>query len=129
MPNESVNTGACFKAYDEMERTARTDGATEACLRALNAGDLQGVGNLLCNDLYLPAAELNAQVKRAYDEAVSFAPLGVTMTGSGSCVAALFETRELCEWAKSRYYGEYKTAVVKTIVPKKIKKWRNPFAL
>lgn len=127
-PNGSVNTGACYRAYDELGKTV-SKGATEACLHALEQGDLRGVGEAMSNDLYLPAASLNDEVKRAYDEAVSFAPLGVTMTGSGSCVTALFETRELCEWAKSRYYGNFKTAVVKTVVPEKIKAWRNPFAL
>jgi fructose-1,6-bisphosphatase-3 len=39
------------------------------------------------------------------------------MTGSGSCVFALFETRELCEWAKSRYRGDFRAYVVKTVIP------------
>jgi 4-diphosphocytidyl-2C-methyl-D-erythritol kinase len=75
-------------------------------------------------------------VEKAYDEAKSFSPLGVTMSGSGSCVFAMFETKELCEWAKSRYKGKFRTYVVKTIIPdytsaakKTAKAWRNPFVL
>ena len=62
--------------------------------------------------------------------------LGAVMTGSGSAVLALFETRELCEWAKSRYKGKFRTYVVQTVIPdytacgKKVASgWRNPFAL
>jgi 4-diphosphocytidyl-2C-methyl-D-erythritol kinase len=87
------------------------------------------------NDLFRAAYSLNADVGKAYEEAVAFSPLGATMSGSGSCVFAMFETKELCEWAKSRYKGKFRTYVVKTVVPnytavKKVAKaWRNPFAL
>ena len=88
----------------------------------------------MTNDLYVPALHLNSDVEKAHDEAVSFSPLGVTMSGSGSAVLALFETKELCEWAKSRYRGKYRTCVVKTVVPdytktKKAFAWSNPFVL
>ncbi len=39
------------------------------------------------------------------------------MTGSGSAVYALFETKELCEWARSRYKGGLNCAVFNTVVP------------
>ena len=82
------------------------------------------------NDLYEPARALNKDVEAAFSEAVSFSPLGAVMTGSGSCVLALFETRELCEWAKSRYRGKFSTIVTKTVDnTKKETAWRNPFAL
>ena len=91
----------------------------------------------MTNDLFVPAIHLNAEVQTAYEEAKAFSPLGVVMTGSGSGVLALFETKELCEWAKSRYKGKSRAYVIKTLVPKaeeeKKKKservWRNPFAL
>ena len=57
-------------------------------------------------------------------------------SGSGSCVFAMFETKELCEWAKSRYRGKFHTYVVKTVIPdytaiikKGLTGWRNPFVL
>ena len=109
--------------------------ATESCILALRRNDKNGVGRYLMNDLYAPAAALNADVRRAYEEALSFSPLGVTMSGSGSCVLAFFETKELCEWAKSRYRGKFRAYVAQTIVPdyqpkpKKSSIFRNPFAL
>jgi 4-diphosphocytidyl-2C-methyl-D-erythritol kinase len=86
------------------------------------------------NDLYVPALHLNKDVETAYNEALGFSPLGVTMSGSGSAVLALFETKELCQWAKSRYRGKYRAYVVQTLVPdytktKKTFGWKNPFAL
>ena len=135
-PNSSVSSGACYKKYDELPRTLEYRGSqTENAIEALLDFDMEGVGRCLMNDLYVPALHLNPDVKSAYDEAKSFSPLGVTMTGSGSGVLALFECKELCEWAKSRYRGKSRVYVVETIVPdyeekkKKPSKWRNPFVL
>jgi 4-diphosphocytidyl-2C-methyl-D-erythritol kinase len=87
------------------------------------------------NDLFRAAYSLNAEVGKAYEEATSFSPLGATMSGSGSCVFAMFETKELCEWAKSRYKGKFRAYVVETVIPdytkiaKNATSWRNPFVL
>ena len=127
-PQEGVSAGKCYKEYDAGERPVYEE-RTSACIKALREKDWESFGKLLQNDLYPPATRLNEQVKKAYEEAISFSPLGVTMTGSGSCVLAYFETKELCEWAQSRYRGKFKTYVVKTIIPKDIKTFRNPFVL
>ena len=87
------------------------------------------------NDLFRAAYLLNADVGTAYEEARAFSPLGVAMSGSGSCVFALFETQELCEWAKSRYKGKFRSYIVKSVIPdytavkKTANAWRNPFVL
>ena len=134
LPNASVNTGACYREYDASPLNKDAKNATENAIATLNkkgAEALEELGRYLTNDLFLPATRLNEQVKIAYEEALSFSPLGAVMTGSGSCVLALFETRELCEWAKSRYKGKCRAVVVKTIQPKAIEKkvWKNPFVL
>ena len=88
------------------------------------------MGRYLTNALYEPAARLNEEVKKALSEARSFSPLGAAMTGSGSCAAALFETKELCEWAKSRYRGKFRTYVAGTVIPEEKRKlFRSPFFL
>lgn len=131
-PDSGVSAGSCYRAYDTMAHE-NVPLFTEKCIEKLSTNDINGVGRYLTNALYAPAASLNEDVARAYSEASSFSPLGVTMTGSGSCVIALFETRELCEWAKSRYRGKYRCFVVSTVSPpsltKKRRFWRNPFAL
>lgn len=127
-PKTPVLSGACYKEYDK-EPTVGEKNATEKCLRALAQNDLLGVGMCLTNDLFAPAVRLNKDVLTAYEEAKAFSPLGVVMTGSGSCVLAMFETRELCEWAKSRYAGKFRCFTCRTIVPKAKKGWNNPFVL
>lgn len=122
-PKSSVNTKACYQKYDELPRTLEwRESYTENCIQSLRAKDKNGVGRYLTNDLYIPALHLNPDVEKTYTEAAGFSPLGTVMTGSGSCVLALFETKELCEWAKSRYRGKAVAKVVKTVLPKKERK-------
>lgn len=125
-PSTGVSAGGCYRRYDEGEKPA-FENATEKGIDALLKGDIESFGKGLKNDLYPPATALNPDVLKAYQEAESFSPLGVVMTGSGSAVLALFETKELCEWAKSRYKGKFKTYVLETVV--KSKEIRNPFEL
>ena len=131
LPKTSVDTGACYREYDVLPIKAGEESATEKMMGALAQKNVEEVGRYLTNDLFLPAARLNQEVKRAYEEAQSFSPLGAFMTGSGSCVLALFETKELCDWAKSRYKGKCQAFVVKTVLPQALEKrsWKNPFAL
>ncbi len=132
-PPTGVSSGACYQKYDELPKTLEwKENASGGCIAALREKDINGVGRYLTNDLYKPALHLNPDVERAMDEALSFSPLGAVMTGSGSCVLALFETKELCEWAKSRYRGKFRVFTASTLVPdyqKKQKLWRNPFIL
>ncbi len=112
IPEGGVSTPQCYKKYDEKPLCAPvTDGA----LKALERGDSAGLGASLGNALYAPATELNAGVAKAYKELKAFSPLGVNMTGSGSGVYALFETPELCDWAKSRYRGKAECFKLKTV--------------
>lgn len=132
-PDGGVSSGACYKKYDELPKTLEwRESATEGCIAALERNDLESAGRYATNDLYVAATHLNSDVERAYEAAKSFAPLGTVMTGSGSCVAALFETRELCEWAKSRYRGKYRAIVTRSVTPdyarEKKTGWRNPYA-
>lgn len=128
LPKSSVSTSACYKEYD-LDPKREGINSTENCIRALQEKRINEAGRYLTNDLYPPATRLDPSVNTALLEAQSFSPLGAAMTGSGSCVFALFETRELCEWAKSRYRGKSRTLVVRTIVPEKEEKrsFRNPF--
>ena len=134
-PNEGVSSKACYQKYDELPRTLEwKESATEALIAALRQNKANEWGRYLMNDLFVPALHLNSAVETAKKEALSFSPLGAAMTGSGSGVIALFETKELCEWAKSRYKGKSRAYVISTLTPdytktKKTIAFRNPFAL
>lgn len=112
IPEKGVCTAECYKLYDAMPTSQC---CTEAAVEALKSGDLQGLGSLLSNSLLRAAATLNPEILTAYAALESFSPLGVTMTGSGSCVFALFESPEFCAYFKSRYRGKCECLQVKTV--------------
>jgi 4-diphosphocytidyl-2-C-methyl-D-erythritol kinase len=122
-PQTPVSTSGCYKEYDSCLSSGKIahidESATQNCIDAFCANDINGVGRYLMNDLYAPATRLNDDVKIALEEAKSFSPLGCSMSGSGSCVFALFETKELCDWAKSRYRGKYRVYTARTVPPHK----------
>ena len=132
-PQSDVSTAACYRKYDELPKTLEwKESPTEACIFALERGDINEGGRYATNDLFKPAIQLNGEVLTALEEAKAFSPITACMTGSGSCVFALFETKEFCEWAQSRYKGKFRTIVTATVLPqaeKAKKKLRNPFVL
>ncbi len=135
-PKSLVSTADCYKTYDVTPKTLEYRGCpTEDCISFLQKRDVNEGGRCLMNDLFRPACALNTEVGQAYADLESLSPLGTCMTGSGSGVFALFETKELCEWAKSRYKGKATAYVTQTVVPnyencgKEESGWRNPFAL
>lgn len=130
-PSCGVSAGAAYRKYDELGAADYSLGNTRRAINALIAGDKETLGGTLKNDLYPAAAALEGAVEKTLLEAESFSPLGACMTGSGSCVFALFETKELCDWAKSRYKGKAKAYVVSTVEPRieEKRKFHFPFAL
>ncbi len=128
-PSAGVSSGACYREYDRQNETDNPTGCTGRAISALVEGDAAEVGRQLKNDLYLPAATLCMDVKTALEAALSFGPLGAVMTGSGSAVLAIFETAELCRYAKSRYRGKCRAAVLRTIEPQKQSFLKSPFVL
>ena len=126
-PQSGVSSGACYQEYDRLGKTQEPRTA-----RALELmGTPEWAARLYGNDLTEAAVSLNPDVGAALSEARSFSPLGAGMTGSGSAAFAVFETAELCEWAKSRYRGKFRTYVVHSVDPEKekSKKMRSPFVL
>ncbi len=81
----------------------------------MEAGDERALGAAMFNDLYETAVSINPDVKTAYEDLKDFSPLGVTMTGTGSAVFALFENDAFCEWAKSRYRGKFNCVRCKSL--------------
>ncbi len=115
LPKTSVSTAQCYALCDGVAERRFTSG--EAAL-AIEAGDANALGKALSNGLYSSACALNGDVARAYGELAAFDPLGVNMTGSGSCVYALFENDQFARYAQSRYRGKYDFILTKTHIPK-----------
>ncbi|MGN0171289.1 MAG: 4-(cytidine 5'-diphospho)-2-C-methyl-D-erythritol kinase [Acutalibacteraceae bacterium] len=91
-PPVGVSTAAAYAAVDAV-KTVPSD--QQALCRAIEKGDLKAVGAQLGNAFLQALAlfEADALVERMR----AFSPLGVTMSGSGSTVFALFEKREQAE--------------------------------
>ena len=129
-PKSNVSTAECYHAYDEMNAPQKA-GRTGRCLEAYYGMGVGEAARLFGNDLYESAKSLNADVGEAVSALKSFSPLGASMTGSGSAAFALFETRELCEWAKSRYKGKFRSYYLPAVYPqeKKNRRFLNPYSI
>ena len=110
-PESGVGAAACYREYDRIGKTYEP--RTTRTLELIKTSDW--AARLFGNDLAEAAISLNPDVGAALFEARSFSPLGASVTGSGSAAFAVFETRELCEWAKSRYRGKFRTYVVHSV--------------
>lgn len=129
LPPSEVSSAECYRRYDDLG--IPFSAGSEEMAAALSAGDFMRVAKSVRNDLGAPSAALNPDVAAALAEAASFSPSAYAVTGSGSAVFLLFESAELCRWAKSRYRGKFKTRVVKTVLAsdRKISRLASPFAL
>ena len=71
--------------------------ATEACLAALETGDLGRIAASLANDLALPACRLHPEIADALASLRTSGVLGATVSGSGSSVFGLVESAARAE--------------------------------
>ena len=117
VPKTGVSTAQCYKKFDKLSLHCGASG--EEVSGAVLSGDKQRLGRALHNDLFKSASALNSSVLTAYDELVAFAPLGVSMTGSGSAVFAIFENDSFARYALSRYRGESEFIITKTKLPRR----------
>ncbi len=118
LPQGGVSTAKCYRLLDELPKASLS---TQPAVDALLNGDLAALGKSLNNALYSPAVRLNGDIQTAFEELKEFAPLGVNMTGSGSGVYALFDSAEMCAYAKSRYRGGCRCVQLKSFAPKTAK--------
>ena len=104
-----VNTGECYKKFDETPRESVTATA-DGLISQLSGGTLDASN--FYNALYSPAVSINPNVEKAYEFISGLCPTATLMTGSGSCVFGVFDTRELCEWAQSKAKYIFKNTFV-----------------
>ena len=109
VPDEGVSSKQCYSAFDSI---GKTGGNSDLAEKAAKENDLRELAGELSNSLTAPAASLSGKISDCIAELNEFAPLAVNMTGSGSGVYALFESKEMCAYAKSRYKGKAKTYIL-----------------
>ncbi len=107
-PAEGISTKEAYAAVDNAEILARPDNA--AAIAALEAGDLKGVCAQAIN-VFESATQLEgvADIRRRMD---AFNPLCSQMTGSGSCVFAIFEDEDAAETCLKELQKDYPTAFI-----------------
>lgn len=127
LPEEEVSSRDCYREYDRFPDPPRSD--SEKLAAAFKAGDFAGVAANVYNALGAPSARLCGGVFEALAAAASFSPSAFAVTGSGSCVFALFENEEFCRWAKSRYKGKLRTRIVHTVEKARPSRIFSPYAL
>ena len=66
-------------------------------IAALQTGDLRQIAAAVSNDLQAPAVKLHPEIADALVSLRTAGALGVTMTGSGSCVFGFAPTAEASE--------------------------------
>lgn len=128
-PKSGVSTAECYRVYDELQAAERKP-RTERCIAAYRGMGMGEAARLFYNDLYESANLLNSDAGEALKALKAFSPSGASMTGSGSAAFALFESRELCEWAKSRYKGKFRIYAIDAVYPAEEKeKYRNSYSI
>lgn len=86
----SGSTAQCFKRFDEIG--ASRSPCTPSALAALEKNDAAEFRSLLKNDLFAAASELIPEIRENAD---ALSPFGTTvMTGSGSAVFSMFDTKK-----------------------------------
>ena len=112
VPPAPVSTAECYAEYDKAPLPQKS---SDGAIAALTAGDVAALGRELFNDLYPAAKKLNPDVERAVEILKSSSPLGVSMTGSGSAVFALFKTKAECEAALKSCPSEFEKICVESV--------------
>lgn len=107
-PAEGISTKEAYAAVDNAVITRRPDNA--AAIASLKAGDLEGVCRQAVN-VFEVATELEgvAAIRRKME---TYSPLCTQMTGSGSCVFAIFDNRDSAVECQLDLQEEYPTAFV-----------------
>lgn len=129
-PYFGVGAKECYDEFDVSPSLPKDKGA-DKLIENLSEGIIKKED--FYNALYAPAVRINDEISRVYGLIDGLSPLATFMTGSGSSVCALFETEELCLWAKDKLKREkLNVAVTESLTAKEIDKppfLKNPFVL
>lgn len=119
-PESGVDTAQCFATFDQLLKNGESADNSDisALIQSLASEEIDY--SQCKNALTKSACLLNEQLKSGLDFANSLSPSACFMTGSGSTIIVIFETRELLLWAQEKFYQQgFKCKMLKTHLPNK----------
>lgn len=130
VPNEGVSAKDAYLTYD-LSPLKKIENGAEKIVESLSLKRV--LKDDFYNALYQSSCKINPQIMDVYRLIASLSPNAVVMSGSGSAVFGVFETKELCEWAKNKLKHEkLKLYVTETVTREEMSKpsvFKNPFVL
>lgn len=100
-PKFGISTPQAYKAFDD--KGLKSENRSKAMLSAFGEGS--DISNYLSNDLELAVG--NEEIFKIEEKLINLGASGSKMTGSGSCVFGLFESKAACEAAKNALSADY----------------------
>ncbi len=105
-PDVSISTKKMYDLIDKTPISKRPD--TIKMKKALESGDVYAVSDRLYNVMELAAIMQHEVVGDACQDLVKAGALNAIMTGSGSAVFGVFETKQKADEVQKRLFGKYK---------------------
>ncbi len=123
-PKGGVSTSECFRLFDENPTKTRENGSLNL-ISALENNDIKR--EYFYNALLESAVRLNEEIDAVYRLIGSLSPLCHGMSGSGSSVFCIFETKELALWARDKIKKLYpQTVYVESMTKEEIVRASEP---
>ncbi len=104
-----VNTGTCFKLCDQFNQKVIPNGV-DNLIKKLKDNTFQRED--FYNALYLPATKINSEVEEIYKDLQEFSPRGLSMSGSGGSVFAIFDSKNESQRVFEKLKDKYKDIVI-----------------
>lgn len=112
-----VSTKDCYAKFDELTGEYLKSDNDEA-IKAIESDDFYSLCKSVGNGLTEAAISLNAETGKNLSALKSLSPSACAVTGSGSCAFALYETKELCDWAADKLKKQGYDCEVAKFVPR-----------
>lgn len=93
-PQFSLNTAEMYSLFDKAKASAAPKAA--ALIGAVKANDISAASENLFNSFYAVARTLRPEIERIRMKFFDFGAQNVCMSGSGSCLFALFDSSKKC---------------------------------
>ncbi len=102
-PPFGVSTAMAYGMLEEYSSKDYCDDLLERAIRAFEKGDLGALTGCLENDLEEPAFRIAPELRTLKDEVLASGALGALVSGSGSSVFGIFETKVQAQNAARRF--------------------------